>query len=122
MDLKYTFQFKFFVSSQYLNWKKADNDFKLRETSGLSETQNMDLTYQVLFNLAVQEETNELYAEALNHYQIIVKNKLFQQVGKIRVNMGNIYFKTKEYNKAVKVSFILWRLSAKKYWSKPLAQ
>ena len=63
----------------------------------------MDLTYQVLFNLAVQEETNELYAEALNHYQIIVKNKLFQQVGKIRVNMGNIYFKTKEYNKAVKV-------------------
>lgn len=64
----------------------------------------MDLTYQVLFNLAVQEETNELYAEALNHYQIIVKNKLFQQVGKIRVNMGNIYFKTKEYNKAVKVN------------------
>ena len=65
----------------------------------------MDLTYQVLFNLAVQEETNELYAEALNHYQIIVKNKLFQQVGKIRVNMGNIYFKTKEYNKAVKVNY-----------------
>ena len=72
-------------------------------------TQNMDLTYQVLFNLAVQEETNELYAEALNHYQIIVKNKLFQQVGKIRVNMGNIYFKTKEYNKAVKVLFWLIR-------------
>ena len=79
----------------------------MRETSGLSETQNMDLTYQVLLNLAVQEETNELYAEALNHYQIIVKNKLFQQVGKIRVNMGNIYFKTKEYNKAVKVSFLI---------------
>jgi len=75
---------------------------KLRENSGLSEAQNMDLTYQVLFNLAVQYEMNELFSEALNHYQIIVKNKLFQQVGKIRVNMGNIYFKTKEYNKAVK--------------------
>ena len=81
---------------------------KLRENSGLSEAQNMDLTYQVLFNLAVQYEMNELFSEALNHYQIIVKNKLFQQVGKIRVNMGNIYFKTKEYNKAVKVIFIYY--------------
>ena len=66
----------------------------------------MDLTYQVLFNLAVQYEINELYSEALNHYQIIVKNKLFQQVGKIRVNMGNIHFKKQEYTKAVKVSML----------------
>ena len=57
--------------------------------------------------MAVQYEMNELYSEALSHYQIIVKNKMFQQVGKIRVNMGNIYFKMKEYNKAVKVRHIL---------------
>lgn len=75
---------------------------KLRENAGLAEAQNMDVTYQVLFNMAVQYEMNELYSEALSHYQIIVKNKMFQQVGKIRVNMGNIYFKMKEYNKAVK--------------------
>jgi intraflagellar transport protein 88 len=62
----------------------------------------MDLTYSVLFNLAVQYELNELYTEAMNYYQVIVKNKMFQQVGRIRVNMGNIHFKLREYTKAVK--------------------
>ena len=58
---------------------------------------------------------NELYSEALSHYQIIVKNKMFQQVGKIRVNMGNIYFKMKEYNKAVKVYHIELLIRVKVY-------
>ena len=75
---------------------------KQRENSGLGETQNMDLTYSVLFNLAVQYELNELYTEALNYYQVIVKNKMFSQVGRIRVNMGNIHFRLREYQKAVK--------------------
>ena len=36
---------------------------KQRENGGLAEAQNMDLTYSVLFNLAVQYELNELYTE-----------------------------------------------------------
>ena len=57
---------------------------------------------KVMFNLAVQHEKNELYPEALNYYNVIVKNKMFQNVGRIRVNMGNIYFHERDYNKAVK--------------------
>ena len=62
----------------------------------------MDLTYSVLFNLALQQEQNELHQEALNCYNMIVKHKMFSNVGRIRVNMGNIHFKLKEYQKAVK--------------------
>lgn len=36
---------------------------------------------QVLFNLANQYAANEMYAEALNTYQVIVKNKMFSNAG-----------------------------------------
>ena len=45
---------------------------------------------------------NDLYSEALQAYQVIVKNKIFQNVGRIRVNMGNIHFKLREFSKSVK--------------------
>ncbi|XP_030306665.1 intraflagellar transport protein 88 homolog isoform X1 [Calypte anna] len=66
------------------------------------ENINLDLTYSVLFNLASQYVANEMYAEALNTYQVIVKNKMFNNGGRLKVNMGNIYFKQRNYSKAVK--------------------
>jgi intraflagellar transport protein 88 len=36
---------------------------------------------QVLFNLANQYAANEMYAEALNTYQVIVKNRMFSNAG-----------------------------------------
>lgn len=75
---------------------------KMRDASGLSEGQNMDLTFSVHFNVAVQYEMNELFSEALSSYQLIVKNKIFQNVGRIRVNMGNIHFRLREFSKSVK--------------------
>jgi len=36
---------------------------------------------QILFNLANQYEANEMYGEALNSYNVIVKNKLFSSAG-----------------------------------------
>ncbi|XP_071591483.1 intraflagellar transport protein 88 homolog isoform X3 [Heliangelus exortis] len=66
------------------------------------ENINLDLTYSVLFNLASQYAANEMYAEALNTYQVIVKNKMFNNGGRLKVNMGNIYFKQRNYSKAVK--------------------
>lgn len=37
--------------------------------------------HQVLLNLANQYENNEMYPEALNSYQVIVKNKMFSNAG-----------------------------------------
>uniref|UniRef100_A0A803XYY5 Intraflagellar transport protein 88 homolog n=1 Tax=Meleagris gallopavo TaxID=9103 RepID=A0A803XYY5_MELGA len=73
-----------------------------REQTATSESINLDLTYSVLFNLASQYAANEMYAEALNTYQVIVKNKMFNNGGRLKVNMGNIYLKQRNYSKAIK--------------------
>ncbi|XP_064131436.1 intraflagellar transport protein 88 homolog isoform X4 [Loxodonta africana] len=73
-----------------------------REQVTAPENINLDLTYSVLFNLASQYSANEMYAEALNTYQVIVKNKMFSNAGRLKVNMGNIYLKQRNYSKAIK--------------------
>jgi len=82
--------------------RKERDVTKKRDASGLTDGQNMDLTFSVHFNVAVQYEANDLFSEALQAYQVIVKNKIFQNVGRIRVNMGNIHFKLREFSKSVK--------------------
>lgn len=73
-----------------------------REQTGTSDHINLDLTYSVLFNLANQYANNDMYQEALNTYSVIVKNKMFSNAGRLKVNMANIYFKQKNYPKAIK--------------------
>ncbi|XP_063647896.1 intraflagellar transport protein 88 homolog isoform X13 [Pan troglodytes] len=73
-----------------------------REQVTTPENINLDLTYSVLFNLASQYSVNEMYAEALNTYQVIVKNKMFSNAGILKMNMGNIYLKQRNYSKAIK--------------------
>ncbi|XP_033635889.1 intraflagellar transport protein 88 homolog isoform X1 [Asterias rubens] len=73
-----------------------------REQVSNGDQVNLDLTYSVLFNLANQYEANEMFQEALNAYQVIVKNKMFSHAGRLRVNVGNIYFKQRNFPKAVK--------------------
>ncbi|XP_039675044.1 intraflagellar transport protein 88 homolog isoform X2 [Perca fluviatilis] len=73
-----------------------------REQSGNADHINLDLTYSVLLNLANQYANNEMYPEALNSYQVIVKNKMFSNAGRLKVNMANIYVKQKNYPKAIK--------------------
>lgn len=63
-----------------------------REENGLAEQINIDLTYSVCFNLANQYHVCGMYTEALNTYTLIVKNKQYAQSGRLRVNMGNIYY------------------------------
>ncbi len=94
----------------------------MREQAGLSDAHNLDLTFGVLFNLANAYAANEMYSEALNTYQVqchylhsylvvssycgnlqvITKNRMFNNAGRLRVNMGNIYFKLGQYAKAIK--------------------
>ena len=44
-----------------------------------------------------------MYLEALNAYSLIVKNKQYAQSGRLRVNMGNIYYEQKKYSAAIKM-------------------
>lgn len=53
--------------------------------------QNLDLTYAVLFNLAVQMTTAKHYQDALHVYQTILNRKVFP-VARVKVNMGYIYY------------------------------
>lgn len=76
---------------------------RLREQAGLSDSHNLDLTFSVLFNLANQYAANEMYTEALNTYQVITKNRMFNNAGRLKVNMGNIYFRLGQYAKAIKL-------------------
>ncbi|RYE82581.1 MAG: hypothetical protein EOO65_05290 [Methanosarcinales archaeon] len=51
----------------------------------------------------VQYHLNKMYTEALNAYATIVKNKQYAQAGRLRVNMGNIYYEEKKYPQAIKM-------------------
>ncbi|XP_030284633.1 intraflagellar transport protein 88 homolog isoform X4 [Sparus aurata] len=82
--------------------KKERALVRQREQSGNADNINLDLTYSVLLNLANQYVNNEMYPEALNTYQVIVKNKMFSNAGRLKVNMANIYVKQKNYPKAIK--------------------
>ena len=70
---------------------------------GPNNNGNPDITYCVLFNLAEQLHRNRLYQDALSTYAVIVTNKQFYQSGRLRVNMGNIYFEQRKYAQAIKM-------------------
>lgn len=44
-----------------------------------------------------------MYTEALNTYQLITKNRMFSNSHRLKVNMGNIYFRQGHFHKAVKM-------------------
>ncbi|GFY44727.1 intraflagellar transport protein 88 homolog [Trichonephila inaurata madagascariensis] len=73
-----------------------------RDQLALEITPNMDLTFSVLLNLATQYGNNEMYGEAMNTYQIIIKNRSFSNAGRLKTNMGNLCFNQGNYPKAIK--------------------
>lgn len=108
-----------------LKAKEASNKerglIRMQEHGGLGDQHNVDLTYsvsspsflhvielaehvfQVLFTLAIQYTANEQYTEALNTYQLITKNRMFSNSHRLKINMGNIYYKQGQYQQAVKM-------------------
>lgn len=46
---------------------------------------------QVLFNLANQYGNNDMNTEALNTYQVIVKNKMFNNAGDVMTSVVTCY-------------------------------
>ena len=43
-----------------------------------------------------------MFDEAIETYKAIVKNRDYPQAGRLRVNMGNIYYDQKKYPQAIK--------------------
>jgi intraflagellar transport protein 88 len=76
---------------------------KMRDQNGGNFTHNFDLTYSVLFNLANQYARNDMHVEALNTYSLMTKNKMFSNVNRLKINMGNIYFQLGLFTKAIKM-------------------
>lgn len=73
------------------------------ETHALTDLLNIDLTYAVFFNLANAYHLNGLWKEAIQSYTPIVKNKQYAHGGRLRVNMGNIYFEQQQYPTAIRM-------------------
>ncbi|KRT83026.1 Tetratricopeptide repeat-containing protein, partial [Oryctes borbonicus] len=82
---------------------KERNLIRIQEQASLSDHHNMDLTYSVLFTLANQYANNDQYSEALSTYQMITKNRMFSNAYRLKVNMGNIYYKQAQHHKAIKM-------------------
>ncbi|XP_032684242.1 intraflagellar transport protein 88 homolog [Odontomachus brunneus] len=76
---------------------------RLQEQAGLSDNHNIDLTFAVLFNLAIQYTNNEMYTEAIATYQAITRNRMFSNSARLKVNMGNIYVKMGQLSQAIKM-------------------
>lgn len=53
-------------------------------------------------NLANVQQFAEQYTEAVNTLLSLIKNKMFDRAGRLRINIGNIYFKQGKYFQAVK--------------------
>lgn len=76
---------------------------KFKDGNGLADSINLDLTFACAFNLAHAYHVNRMREEALNTYALIVKNKQYPQAGRLRVNMGNIHFESRQFGQAVKM-------------------
>merc|ERR1719401_1871614 len=83
--------------------KKERQLCRLREQQNLLDQLNVDLTYAVCLNLAIQHQANDNDNEALTIYTQIVKNKQYPFSGRFKVNMGNISFKREKWTEAIKM-------------------
>ncbi|CAD8091657.1 unnamed protein product [Paramecium primaurelia] len=74
-----------------------------KEAQNLVESINTDLSYCAALTQACALHANGLHQDALTKYQEIIKCKQYPQAGRLRVNMGNIYFEQKKYTTAIKM-------------------
>lgn len=54
------------------------------------------------FNLANQLANSGLYTDALMNYQLMIKNRYFSNVGRLRLNIANLHFEMGQYAQALK--------------------
>ncbi|KAI1286930.1 Intraflagellar transport protein 88 -like protein [Halotydeus destructor] len=67
-----------------------------------SVSASFELAITVQFNLAIQFANNEMFSEAINTYTNVIKNKSFSNTGRLRTNIGDLYYRQGNYAKAIK--------------------
>ena len=62
-----------------------------------------ELMYSTWFNLATTYEANDLPDDAIKTYSYLAKQKGNPFTGRIRINMGNVYYSQQKYPSAIKM-------------------
>ena len=81
---------------------QADELQKQYEANGWQDNSQIDLHFAVQTCLAHCCHMAGLDQEALNIYHTIVRDAEYHMAGRLRVNIGNIYFKRKQWTDAIK--------------------
>ena len=76
---------------------------RLNKSADLEESAQPQLTFEAIFNLANQYLNNGMDQEAIDTFASIIKNREYKYGGRLRVNIGNIYFAQKRYPAAIKM-------------------
>ncbi|KAI6225571.1 hypothetical protein M3Y95_00711300 [Aphelenchoides besseyi] len=80
--------------------RKEQQMNKLRRDASLPD--NPDLFFLAQFASACAHMSNNLLNEALGIYEIIMKEEQFKNAQRLKVNIGNIYFRKRDFAQAVK--------------------
>ena len=76
---------------------------KHRKSNSLTGDFETELMYASWFNLASAYEANEMYEDAIKAYNFLVKQRRHPLTGRLRINMGNIYYSQQDYSSAIKM-------------------
>ncbi|CAF3044332.1 unnamed protein product [Rotaria socialis] len=75
---------------------------RYREEQNLGES-DLSLTGFVILHCANMLAKCGMNSEAMNQYNLILKNKLLPVPSRLRINIGNIFLRSKQYTKALKM-------------------
>ncbi|CAF3940589.1 unnamed protein product, partial [Adineta steineri] len=75
---------------------------RYREEQNLGET-DMNLAGFVILHCANMYTKCGMNSEAMNQYNILLKNKLLPVPSRLRINIGNVFLHSKQYAKALKM-------------------
>ncbi|CAF1070793.1 unnamed protein product [Rotaria sordida] len=75
---------------------------RYREEQNLGES-DLNLTGFVILHCANMLAKCGMNSEAMNQYNLILKNKLLPVPSRLRINIGNIFLRSKQYTKALKM-------------------
>lgn len=83
--------------------KKEQALRKHRKAHSLPGDFESELMYATWFNLARAYEANDMLAEAMQSYTFLLKQRKHPLSGRLRINMGNIYYAQHDYSSAIKM-------------------
>ena len=87
---------------QQQSGKAKSEDADEEEEKSAVAKENLDLTYNTVMNLAARSAESGLWEEAIQALLGIVTNKQFRGNGRLRVNIGELYFRQRDYQNAAK--------------------